>query len=236
MPNTADSIQSIIDIIARLRAPDGCPWDRQQTPSSLAVYMVEEVFELFEAIETGTAEDVCEELGDVLFQVLFVAALYADSGAFDLERAVARNCDKMIRRHPHVFDQRRDISTDAVRDQWHQIKKTENGGKASPLDSIPKRLPALLRAWRVLERAEKMAGAQAGAQERIAEVEVKWQGLKTALADPAGSDGMDALGETLLALVALARCRRLHPETALTGALGRLEERLQERSENGKGP
>jgi len=227
MTPNADSIQPIIDIIARLRAPDGCPWDRQQTPSSLAVYLVEEVYELFAAIETGSSEDVCEELGDVLFQVVFLAALYADAGAFDLNEAVTRNCDKMIRRHPHVFAQRQAISTEAVRDQWQRIKKEENQGKASPFDSIPKNLPALMRAWRIIERAEKITGHGPGGQDPIAAVDANWQALKTALQNPSGDSGTEALGQTLLSLATLARRQRIHPETALTGALGRLEERLR---------
>jgi tetrapyrrole methylase family protein/MazG family protein len=226
--NDSSSIQPMVDIITRLRAPNGCPWDRQQTPSSLAVYMVEEVFELFAAIASGNTDDVCEELGDVLFQVLFVAVLYADTGAFDLAKAVSRNCDKMIRRHPHVFGQRRAISTEAVRDQWHKIKKEENGGKASPLDSIPKNLPAIVRAWRILERAEKMTNMQASADDLIGQVDVQWQRLKDALNNSPHGDGAAAFGETLLTLISLARCRRIHPETALAGALGRLEKRLQD--------
>ena len=151
------ALKKLMQLIATLRGESGCPWDRKQTPRSMAVYLTEEVFELAAAIESGDRRAVCEELGDVLFQILFIAGLFEESGDFDIEDVARQNTAKMIRRHPHVFGTQTALSTEEVKQNWHTIKQSEkkNSAQDSALDSIPGKLPALLRAYRISERAAR---------------------------------------------------------------------------------
>ena len=150
-------INSIIDLIETLRGEKGCPWDRKQTPGTIAVYLVEEVYELVDAIESGDHNGVCEELGDVLFHILFLTGLFREMGCFDIKDVVDLNVEKMTRRHPHVFGNERFVSVEEVKAHWHKIKMKEKNlaKKASILDSVPIGLPALMRAYRVSERAAR---------------------------------------------------------------------------------
>ncbi len=115
-------MSALIRLIEKLCGENGCPWDRKQTPRTLAVYLIEEVYELVDAIASKSPEDVCEELGDVLFQILFMAHLYQKAGHFDLQDVARRNTEKMIRRHPHVFGQETAATSEEVRQRWHTIK------------------------------------------------------------------------------------------------------------------
>ncbi len=227
-------LDDILALIRRLRAPEGCPWDRKQTPSSLANYLIEEVHELAEAIASGNMEAVCEELGDVIFQVLFMVEMYQETGAFDLPAIAARNIEKMVRRHPHVFGERRDMSTDEIRANWHTIKKAEKGAGAdggSLLDSIPKNLPALMRAYRVSERAARAGFDWAAMDGVMAKVEEEWQEFKQAR--QAGSEDnasqADAMefGDILFTLTNVARFARFHPESALAASVNKFERRFR---------
>lgn len=145
--------------MARLRSPTGCPWDREQDHRSLRFHAVEEVYELLDAIEAGDDHEMLEELGDLLLQVVFHCQLARERKAFDFE-AVARNLvDKLIRRHPHVFGDAKAKDVDAVWAQWEQIKRAEKSGtrhdRTSALDGIPRHLPSLLRAEKLVKKARK---------------------------------------------------------------------------------
>ncbi|HAO19976.1 MAG TPA: nucleoside triphosphate pyrophosphohydrolase, partial [Desulfobacteraceae bacterium] len=137
------NIEALIDLIATLRGENGCPWDRKQTPQTIMIYLVEEVYELFEAIESGSPEQICEELGDVFFQILFIAGLFKESGDFDIEDVARVITEKMIHRHPHVFGN--DVVNDAedVKKRWQKLKMKEknHAGQNSVLDSVPPKLP-----------------------------------------------------------------------------------------------
>ena len=227
-------LDDILALIRRLRAPEGCPWDRKQTPSSLANYLIEEVHELAEAIASGNMEAVCEELGDVIFQVLFMVEMYQETGAFDLPAIAARNIEKMVRRHPHVFGQRRDMSTDEIRANWHTIKKAEKGAGAdggSLLDSIPKNLPALMRAYRVSERAARAGFDWAAMDGVMAKVEEEWQEFKQARQAGSGENASQAdameFGDMLFTLTNVARFARFHPESALAASVNKFERRFR---------
>jgi len=145
--------------MARLRSPNGCPWDREQDHKSIRFHAVEEVYELLDAIEANDDKEMQEELGDLLLQVVFHAQLARERGAFDFEAVAKHIVDKLIRRHPHVFGDSKAKTVDAVWAQWEQIKKAEKKGtkhdRPSALDGIPKHLPALLRAEKVLKKAYK---------------------------------------------------------------------------------
>lgn len=231
-PNT---LGTVIALIQRLRGENGCPWDQKQTPQSLAIYLVEEMYELVDAVASGDGQAVCEELGDVIFQVLFLSALFSEAGAFDLDTVVRRNVAKMVRRHPHVFGDRKVASSEAVRENWHAIKREEQKADrreaASLLDSIPVSLPALMRAYRVSERAARTGFDWNDLPEVMAKVEEEWDEFKMAAqsVDDERSRGRAAVefGDIIFTLSNVARFMQFHPETALTAAINKFERRFR---------
>ena len=153
------AINDLLAVMARLRAPEGCPWDREQDHMSLRWHAVEEVYELMDAIEAKDDHEMEEELGDLLLQVVFHCQLAQERGAFDFEKVARHITDKLIRRHPHVFGKLKVKSVDQVWANWEKIKKAEKHGtrhaRPSALDGIPKRMPALLRAAKLVKKAHK---------------------------------------------------------------------------------
>lgn len=145
--------QRLCEVIARLRAPDGCPWDRQQTLSTIKPYTLEETCELLEAIDSDDNTAICEELGDLLLQIVLDAQIAADEQRFQFTDVVKTIADKMVRRHPHVFSADRADSVEAVKSRWQQIKQQEKPERESRLDGIPAILPQLARAARITGRA-----------------------------------------------------------------------------------
>src|SRR5689334_18038591 len=141
-------IQELLDVMAKLRSPAGCPWDREQDHGTLRFYAIEEVYELLDAIESGDDHEMEEELGDVLLQVVFHCQLAKERGAFDFEQVCQRIVAKLVHRHPHVFGNNKLKTADAVVTQWEQIKRAEKQGtrheRPSALDGIPRHLPALM--------------------------------------------------------------------------------------------
>jgi MazG family protein len=232
-------ISALVRLIEKLSGENGCPWDKKQTPRTLAVYLIEEVYELVDAIESKSPEDVCEELGDVLFQILFIAHLYQKAGHFDLQDVARRNTRKMIRRHPHVFGQETAATSEEVRQRWHTIKKAEknHAGNTGLLDSVPSGLPALLRAYRISERAAR-AGFDwktiAGVMEKVEE---EWAEFKCEVDKiPVSGTQLDAkaqeklsleFGDVLFTLVNVARFAKIHPETSLADSTRKFEKRFK---------
>jgi XTP/dITP diphosphohydrolase len=153
------AINDLLAVMARLRAPGGCPWDREQDHMSLRWHAVEEVYEMLDAIEARDDHELEEELGDVLLQVVFHCQLARERGAFDFEKVARHITDKLIRRHPHVFGKLKVKSVDQVWANWEKIKRAEKHGtrhaRPSALDGIPKRMPALLRAAKLVKKAHK---------------------------------------------------------------------------------
>jgi uncharacterized protein YabN with tetrapyrrole methylase and pyrophosphatase domain len=156
---TRPAIQDLLAIMSRLRSPSGCPWDREQNHHSLRYHAVEEVYELLDAIEAGDEQEMVEELGDLLLQVVFHCQLGSERGAFDFDTVSRRIADKLVRRHPHVFGNSSVRDVEAVWVQWEQIKRGEKQGtrheRPSALDGIPRHLPALLRAEKLVKKARK---------------------------------------------------------------------------------
>jgi MazG family protein len=152
-------MDDLLAVMAILRSPRGCPWDREQNHLSLRQHAVEEVYELMDAIEAGDDHEMAEELGDLLLQVVFHCQLARERGAFDFEQVTRRIVDKLVRRHPHVFAGADAKTVDAVWAQWEQIKTAEKHGtrhaRPSALDGIPRHLPALLRAEKLAKKARK---------------------------------------------------------------------------------
>src|SRR6201985_2557770 len=159
MKKKTSAINDLLKVMAKLRSPKGCPWDREQDHLSLRRHAVEEVYELIDAIEARDDHEMAEELGDLLLQVVFHCQLARERGAFDFEKVTRHLVDKLIRRHPHVFGNAKAKTVDAVWAQWEQIKKAEKKGtrheRPSALDGIPKHLPALLRAEKLVKKARK---------------------------------------------------------------------------------
>jgi MazG family protein len=191
------------------------------------------VFELVDAIEGGDPAAVCEELGDVLFQLVFVARLFAKQGDFSIDEVVRRNTEKMIRRHPHVFSDARVSTAEGVRRRWGEIKKAEKAGRnenESVLDSVPAKLPALLRAYRLSERAARTGfdwDDLNGVMEKVGE---EWAEFSAAVAKSPADDGAAEmeLGDLLFTLVNVARLARTHPEKSLSKASRKFEQRFRE--------
>jgi len=197
-------LDGLVEVVATLRAPGGCPWDAEQTHRSLVRYLVEECYELVEAIEAGDVAHLKEELGDVLLQIVFHADIAAGTPAegFDIQDVAAAVAAKMRARHPHVFGQAGPRSSAEVVAAWEDVKAVEKPERSSVLDGVPWAMPALALADKVLGKA-----ARAGVQpHRVAGPEA---------AEPEALVDEEALGERLLALVAAARERGLDPERAL---------------------
>jgi nucleoside triphosphate diphosphatase len=234
-------IRRLIDIMAALRDPvRGCPWDVQQTFASIVPFTLEEAYEVADAIERGTAEDLREELGDLLLQVVFHARMAEEAGLFDFGRVVEAITAKLIRRHPHVFGDIGALSSDDVKALWGRIKADEKraklassasrgqpeAAKASALDGIPLALPALSRAMKLQEKAGKVGfdwndvrAVLDKMREEIAEVEAEITGgSQEALSGE--------VGDLLFAAVNLARHLKVEPEAALRGANAKFERRF----------
>jgi MazG family protein len=217
----------LVDVEARLRAPDGCPWDLEQDHASLARYAVEEVYELLEAIAVGDPDMIREELGDVLLQVVFHAQIAADAGVFDIDAVATGIADKLVRRHPHVFA--RDAGagpSDAagVEASWEALKSAEKPERTGLFDGVVRAQPSLGYVVELLGRAAGAgppAASRDDAGDRVADE------LGALLAAEGGSDGEAALGDLLLAALALARMDGLDPELALRRAADRFRRSVE---------
>lgn len=236
-------LECLLDIMRRLRDPEtGCPWDLAQTWHSLVPYTLEEAFEVAEAIEQEDFEHLPDELGDLLFQIVFYARLGEETGRFDFRTVVARICDKLIRRHPHVFAEAKVRNAADQSRAWEQHKQQErearSGGKAGALHGVSRTLPALSRAAKLQRRAARVGfdwpalqGVLAKVHEELAELEAELEAApQTAtVSDAAGPDParlQAELGDLLFSVVNLARHLDIDPETALRAANRRFESRF----------
>ena len=228
-------IDALNRLVALLRGVNGCAWDQKQTPRTMSNYLIEEIYELVDAIESGTISHICEELGDVLFHVFFIAYLFEERGHFSVQDVAAAITKKMIRRHPHVFGTKTVQDTNEIRDNWHKIKAAEqkNTSTASALDAIPIQLPALMRAYRISERAARTGFDWHDIDGVMQKVEEEWSEFKEALnAQNTVEADQDQtameFGDILFTLTNVARFARIHPETALTSAIKKFEKRFRD--------
>jgi tetrapyrrole methylase family protein/MazG family protein len=226
---TLSELEKLIRLIETLRGKNGCPWDRKQTPRSIMVYLIEEIYELSEAVECEATRLICEELGDVLFQVFFIARLFEETGDFNIGTVARQNTDKMIRRHPHVFGGDRLDDTDRIRQRWTEIKRQEKKqhSQESILDSIPAKLPALMRAYRVSERAAGAGLEESDAHRLRQKAQKNWERFISALNSSDRDSVASTYGELLFALVGMGRLMRIHPETALSASIHRFVRRFK---------
>jgi MazG family protein len=202
------AIQSLVDLVARLRGPGGCPWDAKQTDDTVKIYLIEEAYEVLDAIEGPSPREICSELGDLLFQILFLAHLASERKEFDFTDVVETITEKMIRRHPHVFGTIEVESAEDVASNWARIKQTERGAFgdiSSSLREIPSGSPALLRAHRMSERAAKVGFDWANAEEIWTKVEEEMEEVRGAMTDGDPAAMASELGDLLFTLTNLAR-------------------------------
>jgi len=221
--------------MARLRAPDGCPWDREQTLQSLRPYLIEEAYELLEAMDGGDPDQHCEELGDLLLQIVFQSQLAAERGHFDARDVVAGLCRKLVRRHPHVFGEESAASADDVVVHWERIKRQEKqrrdgSAPAGALDGVPASLPGLLAAQKLGQRAARVGFDWDGPQAVREKLHEEIGELEQALDAAPGTERRAALawelGDLLFAATNLARHLDLDAEDALRLANQRFRRRF----------
>jgi len=223
------SVEPLAAIVRRLRAPDGCPWDREQTHESLRSCLIEECYEAIEAINGRDDENLREELGDVLLQVVMHSEMASERDAFDIDSVVAGICEKLVRRHPHVFGDAKVADSKDVLKNWEQIKREEKGGSHSVFTGLTKGLPALLRAQTAQKKAARVgfdwpdpSGATAKIHEELDEV---LDAATNASARPERLE--DEIGDLLFAAVNLARHYKVDAETALSAATEKFIRRFQ---------
>lgn len=223
--------EQLLAIMARLRSPDGCPWDREQTRASLKPFLLEEAYEVLEAIDGCDAGALAEELGDLLFQVVFHAQLGAEEQAFDMADVLRRVCEKMTSRHPHVFGGTRVADAHMALAQWEAIKQREGtagGRKRSVLDGVPRALPGLTRAQRVQSKAARVGFDWPDPVAAWAKVEEEMAEAKAALASGDAAHVGEELGDLLFSVVNVARLSSIDSEAALQGAIEKFRRRFTE--------
>ncbi len=237
------AIDRLVNIMARLRGPDGCPWDREQTHQSLKPYLIEETYEALDAIDREDDDGLRDELGDVLLQIVFHAQLAREEARFTLEDVAAATSEKLIRRHPHVFGSTTANTPGQVVENWEAIKsreKREKGRSPSILEGIPRQLPALFRARRVQERAARSGFDWTDTDEVVDKVREEVDEFLEAWRDADNKGVEEELGDLLFSLVNLARFLKVCPEEALRKTVGKFEHRFryieQELGRRGKNP
>ena len=245
-----DAVKAVVETVHRLRAPNGCPWDREQTHLSLRPYLIEEAYETLEVLDRVDKPDslknerirahLQEELGDVLLQVLLHAQLADETGAFDFADVASGLNDKLVRRHPHVFgDAAKTDSTDSVLMNWERLKAEEKSAKAakgenpSVLDGLPKALPTLQRTERMIEKVSRVGFQWPNMDGPLAKVLEEYSELKHELEAEKRGEKPDPqkieneLGDVLFSICNLAFMSKVHPEDALRSTLSRFESRFR---------
>ncbi len=221
----------LVEIMKRLRAPGGCPWDREQTAESLKPYLVEEVYEVLDALEKDDADELCSELGDLLLQIVFHAQIAAERNLFAIDDVIAGIVEKMVRRHPHVFGDVSVSSTSEVLRNWSRIKSAERknnqGADHSALAGLPRSLPALIRAQRIGEKAARSGLDWTSASEVLAKVAEELKELTEAHRKGSAEAAEEELGDLLFALASFARLSGLSAELALRRAVDKFESRFR---------
>ena len=233
-PAVTDPIAEAVAIMATLRGPDGCPWDREQTFDSIKRHTLEETYEVFDAIERRAWPDLKDELGDLLLQVLFYAQMASEAGHFDIHDVAANLNAKLIRRHPHIFAGAEAADANAVLRNWEQIKQTEKkasqSAQTSMLDDIPRTMPALMEAGKLGSRAAKVGFDWPNTDGLFDKLDEEIGELKAEL-DPASTGGSKAaveaeLGDVLFTAVNLARHLKVDPESALRATNAKFRHRF----------
>ena len=224
-----DAFSRLIELMARLRGPDGCPWDRKQTPDSLKPFLTEECYEVVDAIDEGDPSKIKEELGDLLFQIVFHARIAEEQGLFTIRDVADAIHEKMVRRHPHVFGDQQ-LSTDReVLANWEEIKKRERGGddRRSLLEGVPRALPSLLRAHQLQERAARVGFDWSHLHEALPKLDEEIAEFKDSLATEDAGKIEEELGDVFFMLVNISRFLGVDPEQALRKTISKFIHRFR---------
>jgi MazG family protein len=229
--NAGEQFDRLVEIMRALRAPDGCPWDREQTHASLRPFVLEETYEVLEAIESGSPAQLCEELGDFLFEAVFLAQISAERGDFTIVDAVSAICDKLVRRHPHVFARAEgdaSLTSGQVIEKWETLKAREREAAGQPskkprttLSGVPTILPSLLRAYELSARAAAVGFDWARAADVLDKIEEEVAELRREVESGATghlSRAEEEMGDLLFAIANLSRKLGIEPEAALRRA------------------
>jgi MazG family protein len=231
---TRTALSDLLELMSRLRGPGGCPWDRQQTDATITMYLLEEAYEVLDAVDRGSPEDVCEELGDLLFQIIFLAKLAEERGEFDITGVMEKITGKMKNRHPHVFGRTKVAGPEDVALNWEKIKQMEKdrkGSLSSPLEGIPPDLPALMRANRLTDRASKRIFTRQKPEESWAKIEETFGKLRDAALGSEKERIGESAGDLLFNLVNFTRQWGLNAERLLRNANRSFLECLQRAEE-----
>jgi MazG family protein len=233
----AEEFIRLVEIMATLRGPDGCPWDREQTIDTLKPFVLEETYEVIEAIDAHDHAALCEELGDFVFEAVFLAQLESEAGHFTIADSLASIADKLVRRHPHVFARAESDapidSADRVRTRWEEIKAQERGGRAKPktlLSGIAPALPALLRAYHIGTRAASVGFEWSTTRDVVAKIQEEVDELRDVVEAPGTVDQARAeeeMGDLLFSIAQLSRRLGIEPETALRKADDKFTKRFE---------
>jgi len=237
--SNSQAMDRLLDLMARLRAPDGCPWDREQTPATLKPQLLEECYEVLEAIDSGSQEHLTEELGDLLLHVVFQAQIAQEAGDFTFAEVANGIADKLVRRHPHVFGTEKVADAGSVVTLWHQLKKAEKPERESALDGVPRALPALMRAEALQKKARNVGfdwpdvgGSLEKVREEVIEVtaEIESDFAFTHANESkfaASTKTSEELGDLLFSIVNLTRHLKLNAEELLTAANDKFSRRFR---------
>ncbi len=220
-------LQELLNIMERLRGDKGCPWDKEQTRESLKPYIIEEAYELYEAIEENEPEKIKEELGDLLFQIVFQCQIAIENGEFGMADVIEKIGKKMIGRHPHVFGDAECKTPEDVVKQWEVLKKREGKLRESILEGVPKAMSALLRARRLQKRAAQVGFDWEKMDDVLMKVDEEMRELKEALRTNNKEETEEELGDILFMLVNLSRFVGVNPEDALRKTIGKFIHRFR---------
>jgi len=231
----SEKFSQLVKVLEQLRGEGGCPWDREQTHESLKPFLVEEAYEVLEAIEEANSIKLKEELGDLLLQIVFHCQMAKEQEEFDIEGVLSACIEKIVRRHPHVFGNQSVKNAQEVLQRWEDLKRQERGAgsEASLLDGLPKALPALLQAHRVQERVSRVGfdfglGGGEGVREVLAKIREELVELEEAIRQNKIDQIRQELGDLLFSQVNLARLVKIDPEGALRETTYRFIDRFKE--------
>lgn len=222
------TFQELIDIMANLRSENGCPWDREQTYDTLKKYLLEEAYEVVDTIEEGNREKHCEELGDVLLQVVFQSQVAAEEGAFDINDVISTLCSKLISRHPHVFGNEIILEAEGVEKRWDEIKyKVKRlDTQTKIMEDIPKSFPSLIRSYKVQKKAAEVGFDWNDVEDSFKKVYEKIDEVKEARELKDKDKIYEEMGDLLFAVVNVSRFLKVEPETALSSTINKFIKRF----------
>ncbi len=215
----------LAEIIRTLRSENGCPWDREQDETTILNFLLEEAYEVVEAVQSARPTAVCEELGDLLMEVVFLARIYEEKGSFRLSQSLESINNKMVRRHPHVFGPKKLESAQRVLEEWHRQKREEKS-RASALDGLPRTLPALAASFQIGQKVSAVGFDWEKAEGALAKLEEELEELKKALGEDDRAAVQREMGDLLFAAANVSRRAGVNPEIALLQANGRFAERF----------